>query len=266
MGKYIRFQFIRHDSLLHKMDALSKLIFVVLISFTVYFFQDVRQLIFMPIVLFSMALFLGKINWKIVLCSFTVFLAFGAFVGIFQLISNANVGDIILTTGFIRITDVAFYKAQVFLLRLFTIGCAALVYLWTTNPKYFAIGLIYLGIPYRFGYAILVALRFLPLIQTEIGKIKDAHLVRGHTANRGLKGVFENWRKYLFPVLANGLRQSETTSIAMDSRAFGLHKTRTYVERFKWTRSGLTLVLTMVLIILLLGWAWGFGFIQPRYS
>jgi energy-coupling factor transport system permease protein len=248
------------------MDALSKLIFVVLISFAVYFFQDVRQLVFMPLILFSLALFAGKIDWKVILCSFSVFLAFGFFVGVFQLISNASAGEIIFSAGFIRVSDVAFYKAQIFLLRLFTIGCAALVYLWTTNPKYFAIGLIYLGIPYRFGYAILVALRFLPLIQTEIGKIKDAHLVRGLASEKGIKGAIENWRRYLFPVLANGLRKSETTSIAMDSRAFGLYKKRTYVEEFQWSKTGLALVASMLIIILVLGWTWGFGFIQPRYS
>lgn len=263
--KNIKFTYLRHDSVLHRTDVISKLLVVILVSVSVYFFRNPVQVLPMPILLFFLAMALGRVRFSVVFWSFSVFMVFGLFVAFFQLVSHQT-GEILARVLFLKITPDGLHLAELFVLRMATIGCAALTFLWTTNPKEFAIGLVYIGIPYRFAFAVLVALRFLPLIQDEISKIKDAHLIRGVKQEKGIKGAFHNWQRYLFPILVNGLRKSETTSIAMDSRGFGLFKTRTYTDEFRWTASGIALVAVVCIVIVVCGYIWGFGFIQPRYN
>lgn len=265
MLNYIKFAFLRHDSVLHRMDALSKLIVVVLVSVSVYFYNQPIQLLPLFLLLFFMALILGKVRPLVVCCSFAVFVLFGGFVAFFQLLTHQG-GDLLTTLWIIKITTQGLNLAELFVLRLATIGAAALVFLWTTNPRQFVVGLIHMKVPYRFAFAVLVALRFLPLIQEEISKIRDAQAIRGVKNERGFKGLWQRWQRYMFPVLLNGLRKSETTGMAMDSRAFGLYENRTYVDEFRWSTSGRVLVVLVLVMAITIGYVWGFGFIQPRYS
>lgn len=263
--KNIKFTYLRQNSVLHRMDPLSKLAVVVIVSLAVYFFKNPLQVLPIPILLFFLAIGLGRVRVSVVFWSFSVFILFGLLVAFFQLVSHQR-GELLYELLFLSITREGLNLAELFILRMSTIGCAALIFLWTTNPKDFTTGLVYAGVPYRFAFAILVALRFLPLIQDEISKIRDAHLIRGVKQEKGLRGAFRSWQRYLFPILVNGLRKSETTSIAMDSRGFGLYKTRTYIDEFSWTRSGIVLVVAVCVLVVLLGYVWGFGFTQPRYN
>lgn len=263
--KNIRFSYLRIDSVLNRMDALSKLILVIVLSIAVYFYKNPLELLPIPIILYVLALVLGKVKFPVASCSFMVFVTFGLFVAFFQLVSH-QAGDYLYKLGIFKITPMGLYLAELFVLRLTTIGSAALLFLWTTSPKNFTTALVYLGVPYRFAFAVLVALRFLPLIQDDISKIKDAHLIRGMKQEKGIGGIFNNWQRYMFPILVDGLRKSETTSIAMDSRGFGLYKTRTYTEDFRWTKSGVTLAVCIIALIVTIGLIWGFGFAPPRYN
>ena len=263
--KNIRFSYLRTDSVLDRMDALSKLIIVIVLSIAVYFYKNPLELLPMPIILFVLSLALGKVKLPVAFWSFMVFVTFGLFVAFFQLLSHQS-GDYLYKLGIFKITPSGLYLAELFVLRLTTIGSAALLFLWTTSPKNFTTALVYLGVPYRFAFAVLVALRFLPLIQDDISKIKDAHLIRGMKQEKGIEGIFNNWQRYMFPILVDGLRKAETTSIAMDSRGFGLYKTRTYTEYFSWTKSGVALAVCIIVLILGIGFVWGFGFDPPRYN
>lgn len=261
----IQFTYLRQDSVLHRMDVISKLLVVVIISIAVYFYKNPIQVLPMPILFFLLALVLGRVRFPVAFWSFMVFVAFGVFVAFFQMLSH-QAGEPLLRILFLSVTPEGLRLAELFMLRMATIGCAALVFLWTTNPKQFAVALVYLRIPYRFAFAVLVALRFLPLIQDEISKIRDAHLIRGIKQEKGIQGFFHNWQRYLFPILVNGLRKSETASIAMDSRGFGLFPTRTYTDQFMWSASGVVLVIMVLALVGVLGYLWGFGFVPPRYN
>jgi len=263
--KYIQIRYLRTDSILSRVDPMSKFLLVVVVSFAVYLFQKPVQLLPIPIALFFTAAVLARVRIPVILATFSVFVMFGFLVFLFQII-NHQAGPALARILFLKITPEGLFLAEVFLLRLATIGCAALLFIWTTNPRDFVVGLVSLGLPYRLAFAVLVALRFLPLIEDEVRKVKEAHLIRGVKPGAGLTGAFNNWGRYLFPILANGLRKSETTSIAMDSRGFGLYLTRTYVDEFRWSVSGLVLLFVLFLGLGFLGYKYGVGFTQPRYN
>jgi energy-coupling factor transport system permease protein len=261
----ITLNYIRKDSPIHKMDALSKLLAVLILSVGSYFFQTPWQLMTMFCFLVVLALFFIRVEPIKVIATFSIFILFGSFVFLFQMLGHPE-GTIYAQFGFIKITSGGLFNAAIFLFRMATIGCSAVIFLWTTKPKDFVVGLITLGVPYRIGFAILVGLRFLPLMSDEVRKVGDAHAIRGVPAGTGVKGILDKWKRYLFPVLANGMRKAETAGMAMESRGFGVQKSRTYINPFQWTASGIGLLLFVILLTVVLGSIGGFKWMQPKYN
>ncbi|GGQ49429.1 energy-coupling factor transporter transmembrane component T [Couchioplanes azureus] len=113
-------------------------------------------------------------------------------------------------------------------LRLVAVVLLALVGgLTTTGPDLVRSMVRQLRVPYRIGYAALAAFRFVPRLRHELGVIRSAHRVRGLAGGRGPIGSVRRYGGYAVPLLAGGIRHAERVSLAMESRAFGAHPTRT---------------------------------------
>jgi energy-coupling factor transport system permease protein len=82
-------------------------------------------------------------------------------------------------------------------------------------------------VPYRIGYTALAAFRFVPRFGHELSVIRAAHRVRGHHGGRGPFARLARGWGYIVPLLAGAIRHAERVALAMDSRAFGAHETRT---------------------------------------
>lgn len=113
-------------------------------------------------------------------------------------------------------------------LRLGAIMALALIGgLTTTGPDLVRAGVQQLRVPYRVGYTALAAFRFVPRFGHELAVIRAAHRVRGHHGGSGpFARVARAWG-YVVPLLAGAIRHAERVALAMDSRAFGAHPTRT---------------------------------------
>ncbi len=152
-------------------------------------------------------------------------------------------------------------------LRILAFIACSLFFVVTTDPSDFALSLIQQArIPYRLGYAILVAYRFIPLWTEELETIRAAHKVRGVGKRGGLRGQLREWQRYAIPLLASAIRKSERVAIAMDSRAFGSTPNRTYyrelhVRRADWAFLAAVLALLAAIFLALnsLGLTTGFG-------
>jgi len=267
MGKYVQLTYLRSHGFMYKCDAICKLIWVVLMTVACYSFRNPLPMAIVFLFLLILASVGSHTSIRVIVASFAIFFLFGSCAGFFQIITNSDVGNVLCTFLGLKITDVGLQAALRLLLKLATVGCTAVVFLWTTSPREFTIGLITLGVPYRFGFAILVALRFLPLMKSEYSKIKDARTIRGQIPVKGFKGIGDKIRVYIFPLLVNGLRKSEFAAVSMDSRAFGLYDTRAYTDKWKLTAQGVALlVLTVGLIVALAVIFGGFGYVSHRYG
>ncbi|MGN7860774.1 ATP-binding cassette domain-containing protein [Microbacterium sp. 22303] len=113
-------------------------------------------------------------------------------------------------------------------LRLAAILALSLISgLTTTGPDVVRAGVQQLRIPYRIGYTALAAYRFVPRFGYELSVIRAAHRVRGTHGGRGpFARIARGWG-YIVPLLASAIRHAERVALAMDSRAFGAHPTRT---------------------------------------
>lgn len=114
-------------------------------------------------------------------------------------------------------------------LRMLSIVTFSILFVATTDPTDFVLSLIQQArFPFRLGYGILVAYRFMPMWRTELEIIRAAHRIRGAGERPTLRGRWEQLQRYAVPLLASAIRKSERVAIAMDSKAFGALPRRTY--------------------------------------
>lgn len=237
-------QYIRKDSIMHRMDAITKLAWIFVIGIYGFVLGSPLLLGATVVLVILTGLILGRIP-PIMFVRVSAYLwILGLAVGLGQLVIRRG-GAVLVPLPLIPITEQGLEWALRFAFRIMLIAYASMVYVWTTDPRKLVLGLIHLGVPYRFGYGLFVALRFMPLMENEAEVIRQALTVRSVAE---VSGRIEALRRYAMPLLVAGIRRSENVAITMDSRAFGAYPSRTYVESFHWTRSGALLLLAYLLL------------------
>ncbi|TAJ49234.1 MAG: energy-coupling factor transporter transmembrane protein EcfT [Herbiconiux sp.] len=132
-----------------------------------------------------------------------------------------QIGDYRFTAGALLVgATTALRLAGILLLSL-------LAGLTSTGPDLVRALVQQLHVPYRVGYTVLAAYRFVPRFRHELDIIRQAHRVRGVAPGRGPLAALRRWLGYVVPLLAGALRHAERVALAMDSRAFGAFGTRT---------------------------------------
>jgi energy-coupling factor transport system permease protein len=130
------------------------------------------------------------------------------------------------------------------------VGVVLLSYLYvlTTDPNGLAYALMQAGLPYRFGFALVTALRMVPMFEREAQIVYEAQLVRGVRYNRRLIRVA---RQFFFPLLVSALGKADTLAASMEGRCFGRYPTRTFLCRAQFAlRDGAALAVLGVLSVL----------------
>jgi energy-coupling factor transport system permease protein len=237
-------QYLRQDSILDRMDAITKLVWVFVVG--IYGFVLGSPVLLgasVALVILTGAVF-GRISFRVFRGVAVYLVILSLAVGIGQLIIRQG-GDVLVALPVVPITDEGLEWALRFAFRIMLISFASMVFIWTTDPRKLVLGLVHLGVPYRIGYGLFVALRFMPLLENEAEVIRQAIAVRGVAEVSGRR---EALRRYVMPLLVAAVRRSEDIAITMDSRAFGAYPTRTYVDPFRWTASGFALVIAYLII------------------
>lgn len=132
--------------------------------------------------------------------------------------------------GYVSVEGMLF--AVLLMLRLLAMIILLPLVSFTTPVQNLALGLARMGMPYQWAYATTIALNLVPILQTEIGVIMDAQRLRAMQAFE--KGrMIDKLRAYpalVTPLIIGSMRRAQLMSVAMDSRAFGASKDRTYLE------------------------------------
>src|SRR5918999_636017 len=114
-------------------------------------------------------------------------------------------------------------------LRIVITVVAGIIFLSTTRNEEVGIGLVRLGIPYRFSFAVSTALRLVPTIVATGLTISQAQRSRGLDLKSG--SVVQRIRKYvplLVPVFVSTIRSTNVFSMALESKGFGASPKRTF--------------------------------------
>ena len=114
-------------------------------------------------------------------------------------------------------------------LRIDITVIAGMIFLSTTRNEEVAFGLVRLGIPYRFAFAVSTALRLVPTIMVTGYTIGQAQRSRGLDLESG--NILRRIRKYvplLIPVFVSTIRSTNVFSMALESKGFGAAPQRTF--------------------------------------
>jgi energy-coupling factor transport system permease protein len=140
-----------------------------------------------------------------------------------------------------------FYELNI-LLKYLTIVPAVFLFLVTTNPSEFAASLNRIGVSYKISYSNSIALRYIPDVQDDYEKIKNAQEARGIEMSRKAK-LGDRIRRssaILFPLIFSSIERINIISSAMELRGFGKHKKRTwYMSRPLLRNDYLALIFTV---------------------
>lgn len=244
------------DSVLHRSDAVSKLIWMLAVTATVLTVSSVLPTVALLVLVLAIGLVMGRLPAGRLLRRMAPFLIIGAWLFVLLALVGRRGGDPVFTLGPLSASSADLHFGAALGVRLMVLGAASTVFVLTTEPRRLVSDLTtYLRLPYRAGFAVYAALRFIPQLQAEARTIRHAHAVRADTGS-GPAARLTELRRLTIPLLAGAIRRVHTTAIAMDARGFGAYDTRTVLERTPRHPAGVALaIVQVVLFAAVLGWA-----------
>ena len=248
------------DSPIHKLTGASKLIALIIWAVASMITYDTRVLLGMCVI--SIIVFkISKVKFKQV--SFVLY-----FILIFLLLNNIAIfifspyegvqiygsrNDLFKIAGPYTVTaQQLFYQFNI-TLKYFSIIPMALLFMVATNPSEFAASLNKIGVSYKIAYSVSIALRYIPGVQRDYQDISFAQQARGIDMSKKEKLTkrIKNSASILMPLIFSSLDRIEAISSAMELRAFGSNKKRTWYNGrpFKLGDYITILVVSIILII-----------------
>ena len=243
---------------IHRLSGVTKMLFFLLWSITGMLTYDTRVLIVMLVMSFVIFA-LSKTEWSQVGTVFKFILFFLCLNLLAVYAFSPHQGSLIYGTqtvlafsGRYSLTaEQLFYEFNI-MLKYLTVTPVVLMFIVTTNPSEFAASLNKLGISYNVGYAIAIALRYVPDVQADFTKIKHAQEARGieMSSKTSLWDRLKKMSMIIFPLLFSSMDRIDVVSNAMELRGFGKHKKRTWYMGKKLTKNDyLTIAFVVVFMV-----------------
>ena len=219
--------YLDNDSRLHRVHPLVKLVIVISFSLTVFVVSSYTG----QIILFGMLLTgFGMAGQTLLFYvrKLRFIFTFGLLILIVQVLSVKE--EFYSGSGGIWQYGQKLTSGLTIMLRFINIIGSSYLFVVTTNPNRLAYSLMQIGVPYRFGFMLITALRFIPVFRLELEQVKNAQMAKGIDMEGLSPRKFIKAVKYLLvPLVISALSKVDTLAISMESRAFGLYPSRTYM-------------------------------------
>lgn len=251
--------YLPRQSFVHELTGTTKLAFFLLFTFASMLTYDTRMLIFL--LLFSLAAFrASKIKLREVTFMMVFMLVFLALNNLFIFLFNPDQGTVIYGTRHVLFhifwrydvtAEQLFYMFNISL-KYFVSLPVAILFISATNPSEFAASLHKIGVSYRVGYAVSIALRYIPDIQRDYHNISQAQQARGVElgSKEPLLTRLKNAVTILLPLILSSLARIDTISNAMELRGFGKDpKRRTWYMQRPFRRNDWLILALGVLLL-----------------
>ena len=234
--------YLPRKSVVHELTGTTKLAFFLLFTFASMVTYDTRVLL--CLMAFSFAIFrLSQIRVREVRFMLIFMLAFLVLNNLFIFLFNPDQGTELYGTRTVLVrlfwryditAEQLFYMFNISL-KYFVALPVAILFISATNPSEFAASLNKIGVSYRIGYAVSIALRYIPDIQRDYHNISQAQQARGVELGKKEKLLsrLKNSVNILMPLIMSSLSRIDVISNAMELRGFGKNpKKRTwYMQR-----------------------------------
>ena len=249
--------FVDNDSFLNRMDPRIKIVILIIFSVIIFMMNNLISVTLMFLIAF-ITWNVCKLPWKDISGLFKVVLVTMILVTIMQILFYTSNNPIDFGAFQVTKDDYIFglivpddpkygifrrfglhWQGLVFSVLL-TIRLMALIILMpmiikTTRLDRLSLGFVGLGLPYKIAYMATTAINMVPTFSDEIQVIMDAQKMRGMTVfeEGKLREKIKGWTTLIVPLVIGAMRRSQQMGVAMDTRAFGASKKRTYIEELK---------------------------------
>ncbi|MBA4495920.1 energy-coupling factor transporter transmembrane component T family protein [Paenactinomyces guangxiensis] len=249
-------QFIPGNSLLHRMDPRSKLLFVLAFMFVVFLANNAA----------SYGLLLAFIAIGVYFSRISPIILYRAVKPIFFLLLLTSIlhlwmtkgGDVLLKLPFVTIYEEGVRQAVFISVRFFLLMAAASLLTFTTSPIDLTDGMERLikplervGVPaHELALMMSIALRFIPTLWEETEKIKKAQMSRGADFESG--HVITRVKSYIpvfIPLFISAFRRAEDLALAMEARGYRGGAGRTKFRELRYSKpDGVLLVFFVAML------------------
>lgn len=251
--------YIDRKSFIHGLSGATKLIIFIMWSSIAMLTYDTR--ILLVLFIFSMiVLKVSKIKLREIGFVLLFILAFLLLNNIAIYIFSPQEGVKIYGTSHVLVEIVGRYNItleQLFYqfnitLKYFAVIPAALLFIVTTHPSEFAASLNKIGVNYKIAYSVSLALRYIPDIQRDFRTIAQAQQARGIdlSSKEKLTKRIKNAGSIILPLILSSLDRIDTISNAMELRAFGKKKQRTWYNERNFNRHDYVTMLVGFIILI----------------
>lgn len=250
--------YIKKDSPIHKLTGATKLICFLLWTIAAMITYDTRVLIGLfiaGIIVFK----ISKIKFEdvsFILYFILFFLLLNALlIFVFSPYQGVEIygsrTDLFHLIGPYTVTkEQLFYELNV-ILKYFATIPMALLFILTTDPSEFAASLNKIGVSYKVAYTVSIALRYIPDVQRDYKDISFAQQARGIDllSKEKLSKRIKNSAAILMPLIFSSLERIDKISLAMELRAFGNNKKRTWYNSRKFGKIDYIFIVILLIIV-----------------
>ncbi|MFR6245925.1 MAG: energy-coupling factor transporter transmembrane component T family protein [Romboutsia timonensis] len=250
--------YIKKDSPIHKLTGATKLICFLLWTIAAMITYDTRVLIGLfiaGIIVFK----ISKIKFEdvsFILYFILFFLLLNALlIFVFSPYQGVEIygsrTDLFHLIGPYTVTkEQLFYELNV-ILKYFATIPMALLFILTTDPSEFAASLNKIGVSYKVAYTVSIALRYIPDVQRDYKDISFAQQARGIdlSSKEKLSNRIKNSAAILMPLIFSSLERIDKISLAMELRAFGNNKKRTWYNSRKFGKIDYIFIVILLIIV-----------------
>jgi len=217
--------------------------------------MDPRAKVFYPIVCMVITLLTVNVLTLTLILSTAILLAFAAKT-LRRLLETLR--GLFLLTMMIFLLNLIFMGVErcaiafAYAFRLVVLGATFSIFFMTTSPEDMALAMVKVGIPYEYALAFMSSIRFVPTLARDLQTIIDAQRSRGLELDSG--GIIQrakNFLPILIPLMVFEIRRSYRIAEAMESRAFGSVRKRTYVHELRLRFSDYVFIMSCVIGLVL---------------
>jgi len=253
----IRIKYFPGNTLLHRLDPRTKFLLVVLFVVIEVAFLDIRLLVF-PFVASILLYVSAKIpwqevkgTWKFLFAAIVIISTLNAFFTFLGL--NVPNPHIIAQFWIFKATTEGIFLALGSLMRFLSLAIISMCVVSTTDPGLYAPALAKLKVPYKGAFVVDLAMRYMPVYVEELETTKNAQMARGYKVKirGGFFASILNTVPLIVPVAMNAMLSIYDVADAMELRAFGAERTRTWYRTvtFKKIDYGAIAILFLMLVI-----------------
>jgi energy-coupling factor transport system permease protein len=231
-------------SILHRLHPLVKmawLLFGTILVFVAHSPWVVMAAVALSALAFPLAgLRLGRVRGT------RLFVTTALLLGLLQILF-VHEGETFLRVGPLAVTVGGLRAAAYVAGRFLSVILLSYLFVLTTEPNDLAYALMRAGVPYRYGFALITALRLVPVFEQEGQTVYHAQLARGVQYDvRSPRRFLTLARQFFLPLLVSALGKVDALAVSMEGRCFGKHPTRTFVREVHATwLDGLALALLL---------------------